>query len=121
MAGTVLPTWTGEDAEAAGALDAGGAGTVLPTWEGAVEAGAEVAGGAGALDVAGADGTGGAGAELLPTWDGTGKIDGTWDSGGAGTELVFCDGATHRVQMVLVLVIKTVEMLVVISTEVVLP
>ncbi len=97
------------DADRANALDAGGigrAGAELD-WTGDAER-------ANALD---AGGVGRAGAELLPAWDPASNVD----AGEAGTELVFCGGATHWVQMVLVLVIKTVDMLVVISIEVVLP
>lgn len=107
-----MPASDGEEAGGAGE-DTGRAGTEF-AW-------AEDAGETGAPDAGGDDETGRAGPELLPTWDCASELCGIWDSGEAGTELVFRGGATHWVQMVSVLVIKTVEMLVLTSTEVVLP
>lgn len=115
-AGTVLPDWAGaEDAGGAAGLDPDGTGAGDEP-EGAWDGAGDDAGGVAGLDAGGAAGDVAGGAPGLVAGVVPGA-DGTLDSTGA---LDF-GGATHFVQIVLVLVITAVESLVVTSTEVVLP
>ena len=85
---------------------------VVATWEG-VEAG-ELAGGEEAGEL-----PDGSGAAELASGVVTGAGDPDDGGGGKGALVLLCTGATHLVQMVLVLVTKTVETCVSTWTEVV--
>lgn len=104
--GTVEATWDSAGAEiCAGAADEGAEGA------GAADEGAEGAGtadeGAGAAEeVAGAAEEGPAGT-VLATWDSAGAELAA--GGGGAMEPVFCGGATHLVQIVMVEVTFTVD------------